>query len=153
MHNPHDSTNARAAEVTARSPEPPVAWLKTASKARRKSVRPDALSRLTACRAHRFERSGRVRTHRGSALAGGSSGWEGHSTVLRTGDSCLCESGSKKVKAISGVGAGRGRVVPAESTNLPGSQRSRQAADDQHLPDHSTCLRREAPRAGGQANV
>ena len=36
--------------------------------------------------------------------------------MLRATVRCLCESGSNTVQAISGCGAQRGRVVPAEST-------------------------------------
>ena len=49
-------------------------------------------------------------------LAMGFAALEGPSGVLRATVRCLCESGSNKVQAISGVGARRGRTVPAEST-------------------------------------
>ena len=48
-------------------------------------------------------------------LAMGFTAPKGPSGVLRAIYRCLCESGSKTVQAISGYGAQRGRVVPAES--------------------------------------
>jgi hypothetical protein len=97
------------------SPHPPPRAHKKGVSSRCSSIRIESHPALIVCSARASELAVRVQTHQASMLAMGFTPPQGPSGVLRAIDRCLCESGSKTVQAISGYGAQRGRVVPAES--------------------------------------